>query len=89
MYQEFSKVFSNGSLWLHNQTAYLSNAPMQPDLLLLIKETQAMEEYIKQVPKQGYIGPSMSPPSVWFFFVEKKALSYCMCWLQRIKSTHG
>ncbi|XP_053486038.1 uncharacterized protein LOC128610642 [Ictalurus furcatus] len=35
-------------------------------------EQQAMEEYIQEALRQGYIRPSTSPMSAGFFFVEKK-----------------
>lgn len=33
---------------------------------------QAIEEYIEEALKQGYIHPYISPASAGFFFVEKK-----------------
>lgn len=36
------------------------------------KETSAMEEYIKEALRQGYVRRSRSPASTSFFFIEKK-----------------
>ncbi|KAL0185695.1 hypothetical protein M9458_017365, partial [Cirrhinus mrigala] len=47
---------------------------------LSIPETKAMEEYIQEALKQGYIRPSTSPAASSFFFVAKKdgGLSPCI-----------
>lgn len=47
--------------------------------LLLAKETQAMEEDIKEALKQEYIHLSTSPVSAAFFFVEKKGSGLKPC----------
>ncbi|CDR00843.1 unnamed protein product [Oncorhynchus mykiss] len=42
-------------------------------------ETEAMETYVSESLRQGYIQPSISPISSSFFFVKKKDGGLCPC----------
>ncbi|KAK3517290.1 hypothetical protein QTP70_002935 [Hemibagrus guttatus] len=46
---------------------------------LLLPESKAMDEYIKEALASGYIRPSISPAAASFFFVEKKDGGLCPC----------
>ena len=80
-YTEFSSVFSKtkaAALPPHRDIDCAID--LLPDTMppksriypLSIPETQAMEEYVEEALKLGYIRPSTSPASAGFFFVEKK-----------------
>ncbi len=49
-----------------------SSAPQGPSLPPSIPERKAMENYIKEALRQGFIRPSTSPTASSFFFVLKK-----------------
>lgn len=49
-----------------------SMPPCNRIYLLSLTEQEAMEEYIQEALKQGYIWPATSPVSAGFFLVEKK-----------------
>lgn len=74
-YQEFCEVFSKAT------------SPCNHIYPLSAKESQAMEEYIDDTLKQGYIHPSTSPASA-SFFVEKKGHGLWPCinyhWLNQV-----
>ncbi|KAL0152438.1 hypothetical protein M9458_052161 [Cirrhinus mrigala] len=59
------------------------NYPRDESIPLSIPERQAMEEYIAEALKQGFIQPSTSPDASSFFFVGKKdgglrpCIDYC------------